>query len=225
VQAAPSATQPPEPESHKDDSDGIFGPIRLGPLVGVGLPGVLTFGGILKLTRFFGAGINVGIIPTAQISFYGDATLAYQEYDVYGHIFPFGGGFFLGAGVGYMHAQGSLAETWDLSAFQIPPGLLPPGYMLPASLEYTSGGSVRAMVLTPQIGYLHTFGSGFSVGFDIGAQIPIAPSEISVESSVKPQELAQLPEFQQTEQAVRDTLEKVGATPLPTINFRIGWLL
>ena len=124
-----------------------------------------------------------------------------------------------------MHAQGSLKERFSLSGFQIPPGLLPPGYVLPDSVEYTSSGSVRAMVLTPQIGYLHTFGSGFSVGFDLGAQIPIAPSEISVESSIKPKELAQLPEFQETEKAVRDTLEKVGATPLPTVNFRIGWLL
>jgi hypothetical protein len=233
--ASPAQTSPivaaPEPERRdSNDSDGIFGPIRLGPLIGIGLPNLLNFGGTLKLTRFFGAGINVGIIPTARISYYGEATLSYQEYDIYGRIYPFGGGFFLGAGAGYEQVRGTLEGNVDLSGYSlgqlpIPPGLLPPGYVLPASIDYTARGSVRTLVLTPQLGYLHTFRSGFSVGVDIGAQIPIAPSQVEFESTVSPKEVTELEPFQQKQREVRETLEKVGRTPLPTFNFRIGWLL
>lgn len=222
---------PPEPEPQKkDSSDGLFGPIRIGFLVGVGLPNLLNIGGTAKITRFLGGGINVGIIPTARLSYYGEATLSYQEYDVYGRIYPFGGGFFLGAGAGYEQVRGTLRGNVDLAKYTsgqlpIPPGLLPAGYQLPTSIDYEARGSVRTMVLTPQLGYLHTFGSGFSMGIDIGAQIPIAPSAVKFESTVSPPEVAELGPFKEQQKKVRDTLETVGRTPLPTLNIRIGWLL
>ena len=217
---------PPDPEPQKrDSSDGLFGPIRIGFLIGVGLPNLLNFGGTAKITRFLGGGINVGIIPTARLSYYGEATLSYQEYDIYGRIYPFGGGFFLGAGVGYEQVRGTLRGNVDLAKQMIPQGLLPPGYQLPTSVDYDARGSVRTMVLTPQLGYLHTFGSGFSIGIDVGAQIPIAPSAIKFESTASPPELAELQPFKDQQAKVRDTLKTVGQTPLPTLNFRIGWLL
>ncbi|MGC4086622.1 MAG: hypothetical protein QM756_01760 [Polyangiaceae bacterium] len=228
---APPPPVVPEPEPRDDDSSGgIFGPIRLGPVVGVGLPNLLNVGGTLKLTRFLGGGINIGIIPTVRLSYYGEATLSYQEYDVYGRIYPFGGGFFIGAGAGYEHVRGTLNGNVDMTPFisgamLLPAGLLPPGYSLPTSVYYEARGSVRTMVLTPQIGYFYTFRSGFSMGVDVGAQFPIAPSEIEFESKVTPQELEQLKPFQEQKKKLRDTLETVGRAPLPTLNSRIGWLL
>lgn len=200
-----------------------MGPIRLGPLVGAGLPNLLSFGGILKVTPYLGLGVNVGLIPTVRISYYGDATLSYREYDVYGHIFPFGGAFFLGAGVGYATINGTLSRTFDVSEYanQFPQ------LGLPSSLYYDSQASVRTLVLTPQIGFLHTFGSGFSIGMDIGGQIPIAPSQIEFQSQTPPDVPQALVDqyLGPNDQKVRDTLDKIGRTPIPTINFRIGWLL
>jgi hypothetical protein len=239
--AAPSAPPkaPPAEADDDDNSGGIFGPIRLGPLVGVGLPNLLSLGGTLKLTRFLGGGVNIGIIPTVHLSYYGDATLSYQEYDVYGRIYPFGGGLFVGAGVGYEYVRGTLAGNVNLSPYQgltgtvmglLPPGYtLPDGYAVPASLAFQSAGSVRTLVLTPQLGYLYTFGWGFSIGIDIGAQIPIAPSQIKYESSVSPPEIAELQPVKdqkaQQDAKIRDTLETIGRAPLPTLNLRVGWLL
>lgn len=220
---APAETKSPT------DQGGIFGPIRLGPLISVGLPNLLNFGGLIKITPYFGAGLNVGLIPTLRIAFYGEATLAYQEYDVYGRIFPFAGGFFIGTGVGYEQVRGTLRSHLDLSAYtqgqtQIPPGILPPGYTLPSSFDYDSRGSVRTLVLTPQLGYLYTSKAGFTAGLDVGAQIPIAPSQVEFESTVQPAEIRQLQPFRDQEKKVRDTLEAVGRTIIPTVNFRIGWL-
>jgi hypothetical protein len=185
-------------------------------MVGVGLPNLLSFGGTLKLTRFFGAGLNIGLIPTMQISVYGKATLSYQEFDLYGRIYPFGGSLFLGAGAGYATVSGVLAS--HIAAM---------GY----SGDYRGEGSVRTLVLTPQIGFLKTLGAGFSIGMAFGAQVPIAPSQIEFQSQFDTQGPQMLPASLAAEylaprdQQVRDTLDKIGRTPLPTVSLHLGWLL
>ena len=189
-------------------------------LVGGGLPDLISLGGMIKVTRYFGAGINVGLIPTVKIAYYGDATLSFQEYDAFGHIFPFGGAFFLGAGVGYATVKGTLAI--DLSAYQ----KQYPGAGIPNSLD--SQGSVRTLVLTPQLGLLHTFAAGFTIGASVGAQIPIAPSQVDFTTQI-PASVAQYPQIQDSiapnDAKVRSTLDKIGRTPIPTLGIKIGWLL
>ena len=88
---------------------------------------------------------------------------------------------------------------------------------------------MRTLVLTPQIGLLHTFASGFSLGADVGAQVPIAPSQVDFST--------QLPTFPEPQGADSEELhrperrqsalhaDKIGRTPIPTIGIKIGWLL
>ena len=178
---------------------------------------MLSFGAAAKLTRFLGGGLNIGLIPTVRLSLYGEAVLSYQQYDIYGRLFPFGGAFFVGAGAGYATIEGSFTNSYDV------PGL-------PSPVAATSEGSVRTMVLTPVIGLQHTFGPGLTLGADAGVQIPIAPSEISVSTRVGslpagvPPAAAD-PYITANNERVRDTLESIGRTILPTFNLRIGWLL
>lgn len=200
----------------------MLGPLRLGPVVGVGLPNLVSFGGALKLTRYFGAGINVGLIPTLRIEYYGEAKVSYQQYDVYGRIYPFGGGFFLGAGVGYARAKGTHEKSTRLAAIdRVDPSL--------TQFQTSSRGSVQAMVLTPQIGYFQVFRSGFCMGADVGAQIPIAPGKIEVETEVSDEITRLVPNIERYiepgEREVKSTLESVARTPIPTFNFRVGWML
>jgi hypothetical protein len=225
--ALASSAAAPEGDHDSDDTNGVFGPFRLGFLIGGGLPDLVSLGGILKLTRYFGAGINVGLIPTVHLSLYGDATLSFQEYDAYGHIFPFGGSFFLGAGVGYATVHGTLATNFNLKPFQ----QMYPGAGVPPSLDVSSQASVRTLVLTPQLGLLHTFGSGFSIGADIGAQLPIAPSQVDfstqIPSSIPAQFSSQIKKqyIDPNDAKVRSSLDKIGRTPVPTFNIKIGFLL
>jgi hypothetical protein len=224
---APSAGDEVAPQTWepkgKDDSDGLLGPIRLGPMVGVGLPSLLSFGGTVKLTRFLGGGLNFGLIPTMRLSFYGDAKLAYKEVDIYGRIYPFGGSLFIGAGVGYATVSGSLSSQINAAAYAKELAAL--GYS--STIDYDSRASVRTLVLTPQLGFLKMLGLGFAIGMDVGAQIPIAPSQIEFERSVS----SNLPQglvdeyLAPNDQKVRDSLEKIGRTPIPTVNLRLAWLL
>jgi hypothetical protein len=234
VQSAPQASAD---DSKKDDSGGLFGPFRIGALVGGGLPEVLSLGGQLKLTRYFGAGINIGLIPTVKIGFYGDATLSYQEYDAYGRIYPFGGAFFVGAGAGYATVRGTLATNYSLSS-QEGTALTEACHAAgvkdcpapPSSVDVSSQASVRTLVLTPQIGFMHIFGSGFAIGLDVGAQIPIAPSKVDFSTSTTQlpaeiQSVVQTQYIDPNDQKVRSSLDKIGRTPLPTFNLKIGWFL
>jgi len=213
--AQPRPVPPAPPEPDDDDSGGLLGPFRIGALIGTGLPEVLNFGAQLKLTRFFGAGVNVGLIPTVKINYYGEAAQKYQEYDVYGHIYPFGGSFFLGAGVGYAQIDGTLYNRFRVSN---------------VTVDVTSDATVRTLVLTPQIGFLKIFDVGFAVGFDLGAQIPIAPSEVEFNTVTAGVPGGIPPDIQRdyinpNDEKVRHTLDTVGRTPLPTFSFKIGWFL
>jgi hypothetical protein len=161
------------------------------------------------------------LIPAVKLSLYGDAELSYQHYELYGRLFPFGGAVFLGAGVGYATMSGTVTNTYDVSAFQ---SMVP---NLPNPLPVDSEGSVKTLVLTPSLGLLHTFKSGFTVGLDAGAQIPIAPSAVhfktNVPASVPPMLVDQY--VTPNDKKVQDTLDKVGRTILPTLNLRLGWLI
>lgn len=199
--------------------------------MGVGLPNLLSIGGMLKLTSYLGAGVNMGFIPSTKISLYGDATLSYQEYDVYGRLFPFGGGFFLGAGVGYATVKGTLTQSFDPTQLS-QAGAAAAAVGLPNPMVYESQGSVRTLVLTPQVGYFYTTAIGLSLGLDLGAQVPIAPSDITYDSklslpadtpaAVKDAIAAQY--VTPSDNKVESTLQKMGRAPLPTLNLRVGWL-
>ena len=203
----------------------MFGPFRIGPVIGVGLPAFLSFGGAIKLTKYFGAGVTYGIVPEIQFAYYGDATVSYQGANIYGHIHPLGGGFFLGAAIGYAHVRGTYGTELDLGDYRL---LLPPG--TPTRLPYESDGTVEMLVLTPEFGYFFTFKSGFTMGVEAGIQIPVAPSEIHFDSRIEadlPPEVRQAVNDSFVEPAdarVRDTLERVGQTVLPTIGIKMGWL-
>lgn len=215
---------PPDSDKANDD-EGLLGPFRIGFLVGGGLPDLLTLGGMIKLTRYFGAGINVGLIPTVKISLYGDATVAFQEYDLYGHIFPFGGAFFMGAGVGYANVHGTIANHYTLTPTEYAVAMLE-GYHGSSTLEIDSQANVRTLVLTPQIGLLKTFQAGFSIGIDVGAQVPIAPSKVDFSTTVPPGLPAPVvSSVSSADDSVRSTLTSIGRTILPTVGVKLGWLL
>jgi hypothetical protein len=197
---------PAEPPPDRDRDQARL--IRIGALVGAGLPSVLSLNGTLKITDHLGVGVNFGMIPTIKLSFYGDAELTYREYDFYARWYPLGGPVFVSAGAGYATIRGRLTNQYDLSPYR---DLAP---NLPESLEVTSKASVRR------------FDVGLTLGVDIGAQVPIRPSEIEVTTDlpdgVPPEVVAAY--ITPNDQKVYDTLEKVGRTTIPTLNVRIGWL-
>jgi len=188
----------------------------------VGLPSLINVGGVIKLTKYFAAGLNIGIAPDVKFAYYGDATISYHAYQIYGHVHPFGGGFYVGASVGYALAHGTAEQT-----IALPPALsmVYPG--LGSSVSMRSDGSVQTMVLTPELGYFKTFKSGFSIGLGVGLQIPIASSDVKFDQNVNADVPAEVLKqyLDPTARAVKDTLERVGQAVIPTVGLSVGWLL
>jgi hypothetical protein len=137
-----------------------------------------------------GGGIPVGL-GTSMLGFAGvnGGQLSSWSAEAKLMLHPFQGSFFLGASVGHM----------ELSA-----------------AARTSAGPVDVNVATeyvaPRLGWLATWDSGFTLGFDVGAQIPLGP-EVT----------ATAPSKSQT--TVESLSRSLAALPLPTLGFRLGWML
>ena len=208
----PSADPEQEEDEKKKDRGGLLGPFRLGPVVGVGLPNLLSFGGQLTITRFFAAGVN-GNIPTVH-SPCTARPRQYQEYDAMAAC-TLRRAFFLGAEVGYERVTGTLART----STSRPPGVAPGC----AAAALRSEGSVQ----TPVVPAARSSHLRRPAWLDVGAQIPIAPSDVKFATEVPPSVPQELVDALVTpnDEKVRSTLDRVGQSPLPTFNVRIGWLL
>jgi hypothetical protein len=205
------AAQPEKPKRKWDEHHGLFGPIRFGPVVGTGIPNLRSIGATSKLWGLVGLGFNYGSIPDMQVSFYGDATVRYRQMDAYARVYPFRGGFYLGSGFGYHSVKGTHTNRVEVNS---------PVGKHEFSIE--SEGSVRSMIVTPQLGYFRNFDFGLALGFGIGAQIPVAPSEVTYQSRPSPSVPTEV--VQAADKQVVDTLRTIGRTPLPQVEVRAGWL-
>jgi hypothetical protein len=209
-----------EPPKKAESNEGLLGPFRIGPLIGTGMPSVLSLAGEIRLTRYFGAGVRVGLIPTVRFAYYGKATVSYQDYGAYAHVHPFGGGFLLGAELGYALVKANYTGTYNTSMYA--------ALGAPPSISTVTDGSVDTFVVTPEVGYIYTSRAGFSIGFDLGAQIPAASSQVKLETHVVAPGISSAmlePYLAPDQEKVRQTLVKVGQTVLPAFHLRIGWLL
>jgi len=130
----------------------------------------------------------------------------------------------VGAGVGYANVHGTIANHYPIPNYQM---LMQSHlYTGPQNPEIDSQGNVRTLVLTPQIGLLKTFQAGFSIGIDVGAQLPIAPSKADFSTSVPsefPDEVKA--SVAKADDKVRSSLTSLGRTVIPTVGVKLGWLL
>lgn len=188
--------------------------LRIGPVIGVGVPNLLNAGITAKLTPYIGFGVNVGVIPTVKVPLYGQATLSYTEYDAYLRVYPFGGGFYLGSGVGYASIKGTFKQTLAVPDIA--------GIITAQDVSVSSEATVKSMILTPQIGYLHIFDSGVALGVGVGLQVPIAPSDVTFGTTLPPGIPPQYTSSVTSE--IQSTLKDVGQQIIPTFDLKLGYL-
>jgi hypothetical protein len=117
---------------------------------------------VLKIKDTVGIGVAYGMIPTITFPG-GDAKI--QMHAIQGTLrwFPWSGSFYLGAGFGSQ----TLKATMTSSSTQTLNGVAIPG-----SLETVANAST--LFVAPQLGWLWTWGSGFTLGLNAGVQIPLS---------------------------------------------------
>jgi hypothetical protein len=162
----------------------------VGAFGGVGFPRPLSVEGMMRFERSVGLGLEYSVLPKSTIAGV-ETTLWAIAADV--RIFPFREGFFLGASAGHQHVGAATSTT----------------------LTGPVGISAETWFVNPRIGYLTSFRSGFTIGIDVGAQIPMS----AVFSDNLPAGLS-------ATQNVIDVARLVGKGVLPTVNLlRIGLMI
>lgn len=193
----------------------IYKQLRFGPSVAVGVPHPVTgaldvvYANFISLSVSGGRfGINVD-----------DTDLEIRNWDATIRWYPFGGSFFLGAARGEQGIVGKRKIDLDVNSGGV-------ALKVPTTLRL----EIESSYLTPQIGWFARWDSGFTLGFDIGYQMPSgAKSELQTSfenvSAASEEAVRNSDEYKKNKKDVEDAAEAIGKTGIPYISFlRIGWL-
>ncbi len=198
--APPSASEAPNPVPAEPEPSAApghphhLGPVQIGVTLGViSIPRPVNVQLIIKGWDLVGIGVSYSALP----SFIADAILSIAgvhnasahssawEADL--RLFILRGAFFLGSSLG----------TQSLTATATSNGV-------------TAQGDLTTFYITPRLGWLWIWDSGFLLGTDFGVQIPVS-NTLTIDPVANNKD-------------VRDAARVIGQTPLPAVTFRIGYL-
>lgn len=148
-----------------------------------------------RLRGWATVGLGFGVLPSALGAAILSAAnvqggkLSSWSLESAAQLFPFRGSFFLGTAVGLMSLSASAATQAGA-----------------VTLDVTS------IYVTPRLGWLASWDSGFTLGFDVGAQVPLT-SSVGVTGP------------SQAASNLESVSRLLATTPLPTVALRLGWML
>ncbi len=187
--------------------------LRVGVILGVvSLPRPVEVEVAFKVGRWFGFGVEGSFLPQLSVPA-ADAKLDLKAIQGVFRWYPFGGVFFLGAGLGYQNFQASFGETVDNGHLNI-------------------SADMSGAFFIPQVGWMFISDSGLSFGINLGLQIPI-PKEPVVTATyngqpVPAQATSSVPQdvvdqAQTNVDNVRSVAKFIVRYPFPEIDFlRLG---
>lgn len=177
---APAAhAQAPEPDTATPKpsvytSNGLLGPVRVGPTVGIGAPDGLRFGLFTTWKGLLGAGGAVSVIPTLDFPSSEPATVSRFTGEGFLRVHPFRGAFYAGlaAGVAKTEARTSLLAIEGEPRSRV-----------------DVHASSSTFYLAPHLGFRWMLSFGLTVGFDAGVEIPVAAGKSQLDASAAGQSL------------------------------------
>jgi hypothetical protein len=192
--AAPQGVPTPTETSAAPGHPHHLGPVQIGATVGaLSLPRPVNVQLFAKVYDLIGIGVSYsylpGFIADAILSLYGvhNVSLTSSAWDVDLRLFILQGAFFLGSSLG----------TQSLTATATSNGV-------------TARGDLTTVYVTPRLGWLFIWDSGFLMGTELGVQIPVS-STLTIDPAANNRD-------------VREAARVIGQTPLPAVTFRIGYL-
>jgi hypothetical protein len=161
-----------------------------------------------KVGRHLSVGAQYSMLPDITPPGF-DAGLKLNAYQGVVRIFPFGGSFYIGSGFGYQQLKASLGHT-DPSS----------GDRSEVSCD------MSGLFVSPQLGWLWIWKSGFAFGLNIGAQIPV-PKDPVVKTTVNGVEIPESAGDEDTNDMrdkVRTVARVVAKYPIPNLDLlKIGF--
>jgi hypothetical protein len=139
-------------QSTAEDSSsrGIFGPLRIGPVVGAGVPRPFSVALLARAWKQIGLGVEYSMVPTLVVD---DVHVRAHAFAADARWYVFGSPAFIGVAAG---VQSLSAEA--------------------TVLGYAGSGNATKTFVTPRFGILWTFASGFTIGADAGVELPVSSS-------------------------------------------------
>jgi hypothetical protein len=110
-------------------------------------------------------------------------------------VFPFGGSFFLGSSFGHQSLKAAVTQST-------------------AAGPQSGSLDVSTLYATPRIGFLWTFGPGFVLGLDAGAQLTLSGQRNLTLPAAADQE---------TRNDANKLVDAASSYPLPSFHLRLGW--
>lgn len=192
----PAPDRPSAAEKKKEEHDHF----RLGPVLSLGFPRPFALEGLLKIEDVIGLGVEYSFLPKTTLA---DVSTRFDAFAVDLSWYPFRGGFFIGMRGGRQWLSGSASLRVQNVG------------------TYTESVEASAWFVNPRIGYLYTWSSGFTLGVDVGVQLPVGAT---YERS-GPATAAGLAQGTSVDDALRRVTKTLGNDVTPTVDlFRIGFL-
>jgi hypothetical protein len=172
----------------------------------------------LKRANGFSWGVGSGFVPPLKFDASGtQVTVGMFHGEAHGRYHPFGGGFFLGAALGYQSVPASGEQTIDIGG----------GINVPTKASTT----LKNAYATPMLGWLWATDYGLSIGFEGGMQFGFMSSNtlgIEITDATLQQYQATVESttaYQELRASVQDGLNKIGNTKIFHFALRLGWAL
>lgn len=219
IQAQVDETGPSVDDSYNsttDSGDSFLRHIYVGPTVQIGFPQPLSYGLEAMLMRTISFGFSTGSYTIDQID---KAEIEIKSWDLHARWHPWVSSFFLGASYGRMTVDGKFEDTFNtrVNGFE-------------REVDARVDAAIKTNYFAPRIGWFAVWDSGLTVGFEVGAQIPMGPdTKLSTSlPGASNQEEAQIKateDYQELEDQADEAIKVLGKRTLPLATlFRIGWL-
>lgn len=215
TEAAASETAPSNESEKTAKGKGLFGDLRFGPSVAVGIPHPLTAAVDFVYADWISLSVGAGRAGTKL----DETELEIRNWDVTARFFPFHGSFFIGAAYGNQGIVGKMKTDLDVESGGV-------ALTVPTTIRL----EIESKYLTPQIGWFARWDSGFTLGFDLGLQMPSGASsklQTSFENVSAASEAAVVnsDDYKKNKKDVEDAAEMIGKKAIPYITLiRLGWL-
>ncbi len=192
---------------------------RLGPTISLSFPYFISPSVEWTVGKSFSAGLGLGNLKMSKDfgNSFEKVELKVNSRDVRFRYHPFRGDFFMGLALGALdlNVKGKKKTTAEVDN-QTTSGVV------------ASESQIKSRYVTPHLGWLSVYESGFCFGFELGYHFPYQSSSTYSANAQDPNldsVLKSSSEFQEQKKDLEDIVKKLGKTAIPYVNLlRIGWL-
>jgi hypothetical protein len=172
--------------------------VRVGALLGIiSIPRPINLELSIKPNELLGFGVGYSMFPPLEFD---DVEVGIQAFNAVGRVFPFKGAFYVGLGFGYQMIDLEATRTID-------------GDAVTATIDESN------LFITPQVGWLWIWDSGFALGINLGVQFALSSNPNVTLTDDRGREIrGPSGEEEELRDDVRNIGEWVADIPIPSVD-------